>query len=73
MEGTPLESVFNWRERELFLCLNWTSTVLLVVLAVADRVLIVRRDILHFAGIAVTIALLFAATERYLGFLPWNW
>ncbi len=73
LEGTPLESVFNWRARELFLCLNWTSTVLLVGLAIADRVLSVRRDFLHFAGIAVTIALLFVATERYLGFLPWNW
>ncbi|MBC7855817.1 MAG: hypothetical protein IAF94_20510 [Pirellulaceae bacterium] len=73
LEGAPLDSVFNWRERELFLCLNWTSTVLLVGLAVADWVLSVRRDILHFAGIAVTIALLFVATERYLGFLPWKW
>jgi hypothetical protein len=73
LEGARLDWVDHWRERELLLCLNWTSTVLLVVLAVADRFLIVRRDILHFAGIAVTIALLFAATERYLGFLPWNW
>jgi hypothetical protein len=61
-----------WR-RELFLSLNWMSTVILVGLTVADRALKVRRDILHFAGIAVTLALLFAATERYLGFLPWNW
>jgi hypothetical protein len=73
LEGARLDWVYHWRERELFLSLNWMSTVLLVILAVADRALNVRRDILHFAGIAVTIALLFAATERYLGFLPWNW
>jgi hypothetical protein len=73
LEGARLEWVDHWRDREMLLCLNWTSTVALLVLAAADRVLIVRRDILHFAGIIVTIALLFAASERYLGFLPWNW
>ena len=61
-----------WR-RELFLSLNWISGVLLVSITAADVIENRRRDILHFAGIAVTVALLFAATERYLGFLPWNW
>lgn len=73
LEGARLDWVDHWREREMLLSLNWTSTVLFVGLTIADATLVVRRDILHFAGIAVTIALLFAATERYLGFLPWNW
>ena len=73
LEGARLDWVDHWPERELLLSLNWMSAVLLVVLAAADWTLNVRRDILHFAGIAVTIILLFAATERYLGFLPWNW
>jgi hypothetical protein len=73
LEGARLDWVDHWREREMLLSLNWTSTVLFVGLAIADATLVVRRDILHFAGIGVTIALLFVATERYLGFLPWNW
>jgi hypothetical protein len=73
LEGTRLDWVFNWHERELFLSLNWTSIVLLVGLAVSDSALKVHRDILHNAGIVVAIALLFVVSERYLGFLPWNW
>lgn len=73
LEGARLDWLDHWRERELLLSLNWTSAVLLVGLAIADRTLNIRRDVMHFAGIGVTIALLFVASERYLGFLPWNW
>ena len=61
-----------WR-RELFLSLNWMSGVLLVSVTAADAIESRRHDILHAAGIVVSIDLLFVATERYLGFLPWNW
>ena len=67
------EHTYDYWRRELFLSLNWISGVLLVASAAADVIECHRRDILHFAGIAATVSLLFAATERYLSFLPWNW
>jgi hypothetical protein len=67
------EHTYDYWRRELFLSLNWISGVLLVASAAADVIESRRRDILHFAGIAATTSLLFAATERYLSFLPWNW